>query len=695
MHRSVLYSPGPRGEIQDRYGNVLSRSIPEIRATFLLSELEPVRWVARRIEAILRAAPDDRYPWDENSFYQSLEMVRSRFRQQITMGLLPLEVPWLKNIDPSVGNKISRVIRSRPEDFPGVRLEKTLDGATLLIDPMKLFAGELGIRRLAVQDGRMSADELWAKVSKAYEKVQDKTIDGEKPRSLSERDWIFRRQRHPLLKRMDPDLVIEIALHPEDWPGVYLEEVQSREQPSSPLLGQLIGHVGIPSQTQVKDWETKGEFVIDNMRLKDLRTIELVRQVAHHSADQVGKSGLEAYLEDELRGSPGAHIRTVDVRRRPIGEPGTLLEAKSGRNVQLTLDSELSALGNQWLTDAFVKNFMESSSEPSIPESVTAALVVLDVNTGEILGLSSLPQLGQEIYQDSDLYRKLSKSTLGYFYDRCIGWSIDPGSTFKPMVALMGFSQGVISPEEKIPCQGVFDPRFPEKNKCNNHLFGEMDIQSAISKSCNVYFYEVGQRLGLQKLQKGAEEFGFWTRLISPFSKNGITSGVLYQESKGVRPEVNPVGTAIGRGFEVTPLQIAYAAMLLARRGDVIPLSLFMGQKDSVTERIFQEKSMLSLLSKQHYDVVIKGMIEATKTGTARKSDLEYFRAAVKTGTVKLPSGQNRRHAWMMGFAPAKDPEVAFAVVLQDQPGSGGSTAPVIEKLLEWLETHRQMRFRS
>ena len=683
MHRSVLYSPGPRGEISDRHGVTLSRSIPEIRVTFLLSELEPVRWVARRIESILSSAPDGLYPWDEDEFYDSLEQVRSRFRMQIAQGLTPLEIPWLKRIDPATGARIDRIIRRRPENYPGVRIQKSGDVMTLLLDPLKLFAGEMAVRRLAMEDQRWTPDELWARVSSVYRKVGEDSIP------MATRDWMFRRKRHLLLTGLDPDLVIEITLNPEKWPGLYLEEVQNREQPLQPLLSKLLGRTGVVTKEKKQQWEKNEEFIIDHLRLKDLRTIQTLRKVAHHSADQVGRSGLEGHLEESLRGTPGAQIRTVDARRRPIGGPGELIEATRGENVQLTIDAELSQAGIEWLSDAFETNFM--SQGLSVPDYKRAALVVLDVKSGEVLGLSSLPQLDPTAYKSADQYEKFSENYPNYFLDFSIGHSIDPGSTFKPIVALVGFSEGVLLPEEKIRCEGVFDPSNPRSNTCRNHPYGEIGIEEAISKSCNVYFNEVGNRLGLERLISGGRQFGLWERVLLPHPGS---SEYLSFEGAGVEPNKNPVGSAIGRGFELTPLQIANAALLIARRGDRIPISLFMDPEALATERSLKIPESPLGLQTRHYDVVIKGMKQAAISGTARKSRLKNWNAAVKTGTVKFKKANNR-HAWMMGFAPAEDPEIAFAVVLQHQPGSGASTVPVVEQLLEWLEIHRGRRFGS
>ena len=696
MHRSVLYSPGPRGEITDRYGVTLARSIPEIRVTFLLSELEPVRWVARRIESILSSAPEELYPWDEDEFYSSLEQLRDRFRDEIAQGLTPLEFPWLKRIDRVTAARIKRVIQRRPENYPGVRLQESDDVATLLLDPMKLFAGELGVRRLAMEDQRWTPDELWDRVSRAYQKVQDESY------SLATRDWMFRRKRHPLLTGLDPDLIVKITLNPEAWPGLYLEEIQKRDQPLKPLLSKILGRTGVVTKEKAETWIENGEVVIDHLRLKDLRTIQSLRKVAHHSADQVGRSGIEGYLEEKLRGSPGAQIRTVDARRRPIGEAGELLEATRGDDVRLTIDAELSQAGIGWLSDAYETNFMEKGV--SVPEVMRAALVVLDVKTGEVIGLSSLPQLEVDFYSDPEEYRALTDPEHdlydqyqalyeNYLLDFSIAHSIDPGSTFKPIVALIGFSEGVISPEDKVLCQGVFDPRNPTSNTCRNHSYGEIGIQDAISKSCNVYFYEVGQRLQLERLIAGGLQFGLWSHALSPHPEEADRRVRVPFEKTGVKPRTNPVGSAIGRGFELTPLQIARAAMQIARRGSFVPMKMFMDMDSTVLERSLENQPDPLNLEKRHYEAVIEGMVGATVNGTARKSRLKNWRAAVKTGTVRLD--ENSRHAWMMGFAPAEDPEIAFSVVLQKQPGSGGSTAPVIEQLFEWLEMNRGRQFGS
>ncbi|OUU23286.1 MAG: hypothetical protein CBC13_05845 [Planctomycetia bacterium TMED53] len=738
-HRSVLYTPGPRGEIQDRNGTVLAESVPEIQATFLLSELEPVRWVARRISKILRQTPDEKEEV-EDRLYKLLEDVREGFRADVSSGKISPEVAWRSGIDKETGSELESAIRKRPESFPGVRLQRGDDSDSLYVDPMKLFAGELGVRRLADLDGRFSSQKLWDRVERVYDQVKTNPnsedgagseSDGGKSNAeiAAEKNEIYRYRRHFLIKGLAPELIVEISLRPQDWPGIYLEEIQRREHPYSPLFGQLLGRTAVLTKEHLNSWEERGDVLINYMRLKDLRTIETVQDVAHHLSDQVGRSGLERFLEERLRGNPGAHLRTVDYMRRPVDGEGTIIEAKSGQDIRLTVDAELSTRGIEWLQEALDRAWL--TADPSTTqrgEVDTAALVLLDVKSGEIIGMSSLPQQGLEVYRDKELYnarapqRNIDKPEeseraikearkIGWFYDRCLDWAIEPGSAFKPLVALLAYSQGVLDDGEEIVCEGFYDPKFPKRNKCRNHSnYGPMDLKESLSKSCNVFFYELGNRLGTERIVSGGRELGLWRPVIGPYVE--YRTGEIKKLSPAntwIAPTTNPIGTAIGSGFTVTPLQMAQAALFIARRGDMIPVKLFMDSDQWISEDdTVPSHDLLRNLETSHFDAVIEGMVEAARTGTARprgesrlsSSNLKDFSAAVKTGTIKVPSekkllnqGSEENHAWMIGFAPFDDPQVAFAAVLQHQPEGGSAASLAVTEALEWLEDHWGMEF--
>ncbi|NCF98981.1 MAG: hypothetical protein GWP39_05655 [Planctomycetia bacterium] len=703
-HRSIMYSPGPRGKILDRNGTVLAQSVPIIRATFLLSELEQCRWVARRLRSLL-GKDSEMYPWDENVLWLSLETIRETFRRQLKSGDVPASIVWLKNIDPITSSRIAKALRSRPENFPGVDLRINDEGVGVLsLDPSLLFAGEVGVRRLSKWHPEYTPDQLWEKVQIQYDKVRDDsdegiTDKGDLAKARQIRNRIFRVKRHVLISNLNPDLVIEICMNPDRWPGIHLEEVDMREYPRNPMWGQLLGRTTLSNRKNQLDFKKNEEILIDQISLKDIRTVSAIQNDARHSADQVGQEGLESYLEDQLRGRPGAKIRIVDYRRKQVGLAGTMLEAIPGKDVSLTVDVEFSEYCVDLLRDEFQYN------PPLDDGPASGAMVFLDVQSGEVLGLSPIPLQGVEVFKDSSLYEeRKGEPSAGWFLDRCLGWPIDPGSTFKPIVALIALSEGVLSPGETIDCQGYFDPQDRRANRCENHSRGPIGLEEALAKSCNVFFYKLGQRLGLEKLIAGAEDFGFWQATIESDWRNadGDKFDKIPSENYGRKPITNPVGAAIGRGFVVTPIQMAKAAMLLARRGDASPVKMFQ-VSDSAT-RITKDRGrpVLDHLEPDHFESVIQGMQEAIEYGSAKNSRLKDFNAAVKTGTVRVMKKNDQgvivssdyKHAWMIGFAPVDHPKVAFAIVLQNQEKSGGKVAPLLEDALDWLQDNRGMKFR-
>ncbi|MGE4619826.1 MAG: penicillin-binding transpeptidase domain-containing protein [Planctomycetota bacterium] len=655
IHRSVRYIPGPRGEILDSRGLLLAGDAPVIRATFLLSELEPVRWVARRIALNLKS-PRSNFPWDEEALWSSLQQARAKLRGSFS-GDLPLaEHAWLRNLSLSSGKKLKSVISRRPEDFPGIRIEINESSSTIFIRPSELFAGEIGIRRLEKELQRESG-ELWSLVENAYQQVQDPQGN------LQDREWVFRRQRHLLIEKVPPSLVVKISTQPERWPGIHLEEAHRRIHPQDPYLGQLLGHAGLPTDREIKRWKNRNEPVIDRFALRDLRTFDALRPYSHHSADRVGRSGLEKMLEDKLRGMPGAEVRILDHRRRTVGSPLQVAPAARGQSISLAIDFEFSKKCSDLLSQAGVEH---------------GAAVMIDVKTGKAFGWSSLPAQGMEVYRDRSLYTERIQSDQGWFFDRVSSWAVDPGSTYKTVVALIALQEGVITANEKILCNGVLDISQPNQNRCLNHPRGlELNLAEALSRSCNVYFYHVGQRLGLDRIIKGSQELGFW-------QKTGCGA---VNESVGIKPKTNPAGTAIGRGFTTTPLQMAQVALSIACRGETPGIELTQG---------YRGLGLNPQISLNHYETIIDGMVSAVRDrgGTASKPEYELrnYDVAVKTGTAKINNSGNLNTAWIIGFAPVLDPQVAFAISAQGVLGHGGDTcAPLIAKMFDWLVKNRDM----
>ncbi|MDE0959410.1 MAG: penicillin-binding transpeptidase domain-containing protein [Planctomycetota bacterium] len=652
MHRSIRYYPAPRGRILDSRGVVLASDTPMVRASFLLSELEPVRWVARRLSKKFDGV-NSNFPWDEETLWNSIQGARGAIRDQFGWVEKIDHHPWLRNLDQVTGREIARAVRLRPEDYPGVIVVDEGQDYTIYIDPNLLFSGEIAVRRME-RELQLDRGVLWAKVEQAYARVQDPE------REIQEREWIFRHQRHPLQDDIPSQLVIKISTDPVSWPGIYLEEMRDRSHPGDPFLGQLLGHTGLPSQAVLNRWKQRDEPVIDRLVLRDIRVFEVLQEFSHHSADQVGRSGLESVLENRLRGKPGAEVRILDHLRRSVGAPLHVAQAQPGEDVALSLDIELS----RWCQELLVSREVDFG-----------AVVILDVDDGSAVGWTSLPAQGMEVYRDRELYRQRSLSKSGWFHDRVSGWAIDPGSTFKTVVALAALQAGVVTADEIIVCNGLLDPAQPNRNRCNNHPHGiEMNMSSALARSCNVYFYKMGQRLGIDGIVSMGEQLGLWR----------ITGSGIASESAGIRPTTNPTGTGIGRGFTTTPLQMAAIALSIASRGDRPGIRVIDG---IVGESIAPE------IDQKHFETVIDGMVSAVRDrgGTAFNPayGLTHYDVAVKTGTAKRgPSKLN--DAWLIGFAPVVQPKFAFAISVQQVPlGGGEACAPILAEILGWLEQHR------
>ncbi|MEE8141964.1 MAG: penicillin-binding transpeptidase domain-containing protein, partial [Planctomycetota bacterium] len=246
-----------------------------------------------------------------------------------------------------------------------------------------------------------------------------------------------------------------------------------------------------------------------------------------------------------------------------------------------------------------------------------------------------------------------------------------------------------VSRDEKILCEGYYDPEHRDRFRCRNHLRGELSIEEALAKSCNVFFHTLAaERLGLAAIRDWSLRFGF-----------GKPTGIeLGQEQRGQLPRSSPESAGIGQGFWVTPLQLYRFVCALANRGRLPTPRILMD-----SEPRFETVN----LADSTWEIVIAGMRQAVTQGTASDPELglHRFDCAVKTGTAEvrlredarklLPVDEDGRAniSWIIGFAPLKKPEIAFVVQLEYTRGHGGGEGgPVVAAILRWLEQERGWR---
>ncbi|WP_269524145.1 peptidoglycan D,D-transpeptidase FtsI family protein [Coraliomargarita parva] len=395
-----------------------------------------------------------------------------------------------------------------------------------------------------------------------------------------------------------------------------------------------------------------------------------------------GKTGLEHWFDDRLSGSTGMEIWRVD----PLGFQDTRLEMlppKQGQDLITSIDIDL-----------------QMAAETALGER-TGAVVALDIQTGEVLTIASHPS-----YDLNRLSPFIPRETFdeineaGGWLNRAHQLSYPPGSTFKLISSIAGMRADTIDQHTEHDCQGVY--RVGNRVfRCNaRYGHGLVDLSTAIEKSCNVFFYAEGLRMGIDVLSSEAKRFGLdeKTGIQIPFETSRLV--VPTKEWKRERIGVGWVpgdtaNTAIGQGFLlVTPLQMATAIASIARSETrTKPTMLALSREEAMQVNHGGEPIGLTPLQKK---MLWEGMERVVgPDGTGRLVKIDGFRIGGKTGTADFRAhGKEVNLAWFVGFAPIENPQIAVAVMVQgtkeDQSYHGGSTAgPVAKDLfLKFIEKY-------
>jgi penicillin-binding protein 2 len=470
----------------------------------------------------------------------------------------------------------------------------------------------------------------------------------------------------PLKTRLGEHEVAAFATRRHTFPGVEVEARLTRHYPLGSLAAHAIGHVG-----RIDGRETS---VIDRRR--------------YAGTNHIGKTGAELGFEDHLQGFAGLQRVETNALGRVI-QTLERLDPAPGRDLRLSLDTRI-----------------QHTAEAAL-NGETGAVVALDIRTGHVLALASMPGFDPNLFVhgiDSASFSALRGDPERPLFNRTLNGRYPPGSTIKPFLALAALHYGVRTPQERIFCPGHFRlPRVRRPWRCwERRGHGHMDLKAAVAQSCDVYFYDLAHTLGIERMSAFLAQFGFGTR-------TGID---LPGESDGVLPSPDwkrghlgeswfpgeTVITGIGQGyFLTTPLQLAYATALLASRGRCPPPRLLLDEtsEDPLTTAYPStgQEPRLQLVRDDYWDLVTEQMIEVMHgaRGTARAvgSTLDYVMAG-KTGTaqvVRLPDGpapdqadlerRLRDHALFNCFVPAREPRYAIAAIVEHGGGGASVAAPV------------------
>ncbi|WP_020561995.1 penicillin-binding protein 2 [Methylosarcina fibrata] len=473
----------------------------------------------------------------------------------------------------------------------------------------------------------------------------------------------------PLLSNMSDEELAKFAVVRPYFPGVDIQTHLVRHYPYNDLASHVIGYVGRISEDE----------------LKDLPISE------YRGSTHMGKLGIEKSYETELHGKTGYAEIETNVQARLLN---TLNEVQPtpGANLYLTLDVDLQKTAYDAL------------------DFYSGAVVAIDIKTGGVLVFVSRPGFDPNPFVvgiGSDAYRELQASEDQPLYNRALRGLYPPGSTMKPFIALAGLEYDVIHAHQGLFCPGFYQlPGVSHKYrdwKKGGH--GTVNMSTAITQSCDVYFYRLASMLGINHMHDFLQQFGFG-------EKSGID---LVGEKPGLLPSKEwkrkkknqdwypgeTLITGIGQGYhQVTPLQLARATATLANNGKVVtPHLVDKIATPNGTRPGPETHAKVIPLDKNNVNEIINGMINVVHGGggTARSigRDIPY-QIAGKTGTaqvfgIKQNAKYNeneidfklRDHALFIAFAPADDPKIAVAVVVEHGGHGGSVAAPIAAKVIK------------
>ena len=474
----------------------------------------------------------------------------------------------------------------------------------------------------------------------------------------------------PLKYRLTDEELAVIAVNKHVLSGVSVLSELTRHYPEGDLLGHALGYVG--------------RIGIDDV---DESEKEAYRGISH-----IGKVGLEAYYEDVLRGGLG--VSRVETNARGVElDVIDRIEPVPGAELTLHLDIELQRVAAAAMGD------------------MRGAVVALDPRTGGVLSAVSSPRYDPNKFVNgisySD-YAELRDSRDAPLLNRVIQGQYPPASTIKPMLGLAGLNRDLITIDTAIPDPGYYqlpgDPRryrdWILRVRGTGHA-EEMNLRDSIAQSCDVYFYELANRFGIDALAESLDDFGIGsvTGVDLPSEKRGILPSSEWKRrvigSSWYGGETLIVG--IGQGYMLaTPMQLAVATTALATRGTAFKPT-FVAAVDGTS---VEPEPLLNVSAETAYwDEVFAGMVDTVSSvrGTAfgMRSGLTYS-VAGKTGTAQVVgiaqdatydeealSEYQRNHGWFIAFAPVENPEIVLAV-LTENSGGGSSAYPVARAMLDY-----------
>ena len=502
----------------------------------------------------------------------------------------------------------------------------------------------LGVPRQVLKDDRCLA-MLSETLDVTVEKIRERLESG--PRHL------------PRVIRHDVGFaeVSRIAEREEQFPGVSLAVTNVRSYPNGSVAAHLLGHVGEISESEIEDRADEG----------------------YRPGDFLGRTGIERVYESDLRGRDGERYLEVDAVGRVVGrfsgrEP---IAPEAGGTLHLYLDLELQAMAESLLV------------------GWRGSICLSEVKTGGVVVMASAPGFDPNLFATgigSTDWNRLNTDEDKPLLNRAVQATYAPGSTFKMISFALTLDRRIFGYRAYLetPCLGGY--QFGNRYfKCWEHAgHGHLDLQGALIQSCDVYFYQVAERVSADDLASFASGAGLGEKtgvdLPQELTGNVPTSAWLDERyGRGKWTQGTLLNLIIGQGeYLVTPLQSVYYAAGIANHGQMMTPRIVRAieRPGGATIPFAPQPSKMWETSSRTMKRIRESMelVVTDEDGTGRVCRIEGFMPAAKTGTSENPHG--KPHSWFLGYAPADDPEIAFAVIVEGGGHGSDLAAPIVKQLL-------------
>ena len=485
----------------------------------------------------------------------------------------------------------------------------------------------------------------------------------------------------PIRLRMSDEEIGRFAVHRFEFRGVDIKTRQTRWYPNGALGVHALGYVGAISE-------------------QDLKRID---RSAYAGTSLIGKLGVESAFERQLHGVNGSREVLVNAQGRSVERQGAFVPK---------LQSKAPLAGDDLLLSIDLK--IQRVAETALAGH-RGAVVALDPNNGDVLALVSLPGFDPTLFGQGITaaeYRALANDIDRPLFNRALRGTYPPGSTVKPAIALAALTNHMVDPTAHRFCAGSFHlagSSFVYREYHNEH-HGAVDLDDAIARSCDVYFYGLANELGVDRISAFLGKLGFGqpTGIDISGEKAGILPSREWKEKTFARPvdrvwfPGETVSFGIGQGYlTVTPIELAHYASIVATRGRIWQPRLVTAYRDPRSGELHRiapvSAGEVPGVAPEDWQRVIHGMIGVTQRGTAAAIGLHApYIFAGKTGTAQVFTVARtekynaskiderlRDHSWFIAFAPADAPRIALAV-LEENGGAGASAAaPIARKVLD------------